>query len=146
MRKPGPRGRGSRERQQISPTGFSPSFYPSLAMGVFRQRITIQAPVYIPDEIGGYSGGIRSADDGWEDVTTIWAYVQTINPTSFVDEKQWRDKQFLEQQWYSVTVRYRGDITTNMRFVYKTKKLIVYSIVNRDLLNWQTTSFCREGG
>lgn len=147
MRKPGPRGRGSRAQPNLSPQGQSPLFYPPLFAGTFRDKLTIQKQVLVPNDSGGFGGGVWASDEGWEDVKTVWARIQSINPTAFVDEKQWRDKQFLYQQWFAITLRYGAPLDTNMRLLYKgTRKFIIYSIVDRDLLRWETNLFCREGG
>lgn len=147
MRRPGPRGRGGRSQPNISPQGQSPLFYPPLFAGTFRDKVTIQKQVLLPNDSGGFDGGVWASDEGWEDVKTVWARIQSIDPTTFLDQKQWRDKQFLYQQWFAITLRYGAELDTNMRLLYKgTRKFIIYSIVNKDILNWEVSLFVREGG
>lgn len=124
----------------------SNSVIPILPAGHFRQRVVIQEPDLTPDPIGGYSGGQWMEAAGWDDVATVWAYIQTVNPKDFRDHKQFRDKQYLEQQWYLVTIRYRGGIGTNMRLSWNGLYFSIFDVVNTDVVNWEIQMFCREGG
>lgn len=153
MKRLGPPGRGGSGQKRSHARGQSPLFNPLLA-GTFRNRVKIQQQDLTEDTFGGFGGGVWASDDGWTDVATVWAFIQTINPTAFLDQKQFRDKQFLTQEWFNVVLRFRGDINTNMRIVYNpdftdtanNRYLIIYSVVNRDLLKHQINLFCREGG
>lgn len=126
--------------------GKAASIFPPVPAGLFRQRVIIEEPDITADTIGGYTGGEWMGATGWTTVATVWAAIHTINPTAFADQKQFRDKQYLTQQWFNVMLRYRGGIGTNMRLNWNNRYLSIFSVVNTDELNWQTVLYCREGG
>lgn len=110
--------------------------------GKMRDRLTIQKPEYQGD---GQGGNVRQ----WEDVDTIWARIQTVSASSFADMERFQENQYRTVNHYLVTVRYGvgQQITTDMRFIYKTSRIFeIESVVTKDELNWETTLYCREEG
>lgn len=123
------------------------NFYaPSIPAGEFRQRITIQTPTLIQDDIGG---GVYQ----WDDLKTVWARIQTAsvgetnrNILSSRYNERFQQAQTREIQFFNVTMRYDSDITTDMRFTYNNRVFQIEAIINQDEFNMVQTLSCREGG
>lgn len=89
-------------------------------IGDLRSRATIESPVDAPDGAGGFTRTYAL-------LTQVWA---KIEPTSARDE-------FVEQRQeqsttHMVTIRWRGDVKSQMRVLHRGRKLLIQSIVDRD--------------
>lgn len=90
-----------------------------LAAGLFNQRVTIEQ-----------KSVARSATTGeevvsWVDVATVWASVQPIRGREYFAAAQMQDATD-----YRVTIRYRADVTREMRVVWKGVYLDIVSAID----------------
>ncbi len=90
------------------------------AIGALRQRVTLEAPVDTPDGAGGFA---RS----YAPVAQVWA---RIAPTSARED-------FVEQRAeqsisHLVTIRWRDDVASAMRFSFRGRKLLIRSVFDPD--------------
>ena len=107
--------------------------------GLMRHRVTIQQPTLLPDGMGG---GTYT----WSNVATVWANVTTTNPASSLNIEEQTSDQFRSVQYYIVVMRYRGNLQTNMRLIYRGRVLQILSIVDINERQWELRLYCREGG
>lgn len=85
-----------------------------------RHRITFQSVAQVTDGMGGFTST-------WGDVATVWAKVEPVNASErLISEK-------LEtQRSHKVKIRYRTDITTDMRFIFKGRTFQVKGFYSPD--------------
>jgi SPP1 family predicted phage head-tail adaptor len=91
-----------------------------LPIGALRHRVTLEAPIDAPDGAGGFSRSFTP-------VATLWA---RIAPSGVRED-------FVEQRAeqatnYVVTIRWRNDVSKDMRFVYRGRKLRIQSVLDPD--------------
>lgn len=85
-----------------------------------RHRITFQRIAQVTDGMGGFT-------TTWSDVATVWAKVEPVSASErLISEK-------LEtQRSHKVKIRYRSDITTDMRFTFNSRTFQVKGVHNPD--------------
>lgn len=108
----------------------------------FRQlkhRVTIQQPTLTPDGMGG-------GTHNWSDVATVWANVTTTAPSNTLNVEEWTSDQFRTTRYYIVVLRYRGNLTTDMRLMHRNRVLEILSIIDINERNWECRLYCKEGG
>lgn len=89
-------------------------------IGKMNKRITIQRLAQVPDGGGGYT-------EDWQDVATVWAKVEPL--------KSWEEYEAQKVQQkidYKMIIRYRSDITQDMRVVYNNVLYKIIGIKNID--------------
>jgi SPP1 family predicted phage head-tail adaptor len=85
-------------------------------IGALRQRVTIEAPVDVSDDAGGM---IRS----YAAIARVWADIESSGAGEEFDQQR------LEQfQMHIVTIRWRDDVKSQMRFDFKGRKLAIRSV------------------
>lgn len=89
-------------------------------IGELRHRVTLEAPVDAPDGAGGFTRTFTA-------IATLWA---RITPSGARED-------FVEQRAeqavsYVVTIRWRGDVTKDMRFVHRGRRLRIQSAFDPD--------------
>ena len=88
------------------------------SVGAMRERVVIQSQIHTVDDAGD---GATS----WETIATVWA---RVTPTS---AKQvalaGRDDTTLK---YAITIRYRADVTTRTRIIWRDRILIVTGVTD----------------
>lgn len=93
-----------------------------IRIGDLRHRITLQTLALTSDGQGGQT-------EAWADLATVWAYVKPIS----ANERLYAQK--LEPLiTHRVTIRYRTDVTSEMRFTYEGRKFQIkapYSLDER---------------
>jgi len=72
-------------------------------IGRLRRRLTLEAPVATPDELGG-------ATQVFEPVAAFWAQVEWLTGT-----EQWRQGRPEQVATHRVTLRWRGDLDAGKR-------------------------------
>lgn len=94
------------------------SAYPQI--GALRHRVTLEAPIDTPDDAGGFSRSFTTVADLWARITPGGAR------EDFVEQRA-------EQATsHVVTIRWRSDVTKDMRFVFRGRKLRIQSAVDPD--------------
>lgn len=88
--------------------------------GKMRQRIRIEQPVLTPDGLGG-------ATRAWQTVTTVWGEI-----ISGGGNESSRAGQLSSVVTHRITLRWRADITPEMRVVFGTRVFAIRAIIERD--------------
>lgn len=88
--------------------------------GLLRERVTLQRRADTPD--GG--GGVTAA---WQDVATLWARVQPEKGSEILKADRLQNP-----QRYIVTLRWRADVTPEMRLLWAGRVFEIYSVANVD--------------
>lgn len=90
------------------------------AIGVLRQRVMLEAPVDAPDGAGGFS---RS----YAPIAQLWARIAPISAREdFIEQRAEQSISHL------VTIRWRDDVVSAMRFSYRGRKLLIRSVFDPD--------------
>ena len=104
-----------------------------MRIGDLRKRVTLQTESSVSDNAGGYTLS-------WADVATVWA---DIVPTSMSEVIM---AQRLEGHvTHRVTIRYRSDITADMRVMYGARIFNVRGYMNKDENNRWIELLVEEG-
>lgn len=106
----------------------------SFAAGRLRERVIIEAPDHTADN----AAGRRTR---WRRVASVAAEVVPMAGNSGVDDLVVRDS----QAW-KVTIRYRADITTGHRLIYRGTPLSISAAVDPDMLRERLVINCESGG
>ena len=93
---------------------------PDNLSGRLNKRITLQQPLSTSDGGGGFS-------IAWQDVATLWADIAPHRSS----EPLLHDKLMLHNL-HRITIRYRSDITANMRFIFGSRIFLIIGITNVD--------------
>jgi SPP1 family predicted phage head-tail adaptor len=89
-------------------------------IGELRHRVTLEAPVDAPDGAGGYTRSFTA-------IANLWARIAPSGAREdFVEQ---RAEQAVS---YVVTIRWRGDVTKDMRFVHRGRRLRIQSAFDPD--------------
>jgi SPP1 family predicted phage head-tail adaptor len=89
-------------------------------IGALRHRVTLEAPVDAPDGAGGFSRSFTP-------IANLWARVAPGGAREdFVEQRAEQAANHV------VTIRWRDDVTKDMRFVHRGRKLRIQSTVDPD--------------
>jgi SPP1 family predicted phage head-tail adaptor len=89
-------------------------------IGELRHRVTLEAPVDAPDGAGGFTRSFTP-------IANLWARIAPSGAREdFVEQ---RAEQAVS---YVVTIRWRGDVTKDMRFVHRGRRLRIQSAFDPD--------------
>lgn len=89
-------------------------------IGALRHRVTLEAPIDAPDGAGGFSRSFAP-------VANLWAHVAPSSAREdFIEQ---RSEQATNQ---IVTIRWRDDVSKDMRFVYRGRRLRIQSTFDPD--------------
>lgn len=97
-----------------------------------KHRVTLQTPLSNPDGVGG-------RDTTWSDLADTWARITPITS----GEKPGHDAVALRQT-YKVTMRFRDDVSADMRIVFAGKAHDILSLSNVEMQNRWLECICRE--
>ena len=86
--------------------------------GRMRHRVTIQQQVRSATDYGGY-------EESWVDVATVWARIEPL-----MGRERWHGDQIESDLTHRVTIRYRSDVTPQMRVLYGSRVLKIISVIN----------------
>jgi len=101
-------------------------------IGDMRHRITFQKSVKTPD---GHKGHTVS----WQDLITVWASVEPLTGREY-----FYSHQIKAEVTHRVKIRYREDITTEMRAKFGERVLEIESIIDLKERCKMLEIFCRE--
>lgn len=76
--------------------------------GTLRHRVTIQRYELVVDDYGA-----PLHRESWKDVATVWASVEAVSGRDFFAARQEQS-----EVTHKVTIRYRGDVTAQMRVLH----------------------------
>jgi SPP1 family predicted phage head-tail adaptor len=89
-------------------------------IGELRHRVTLEAPVDAPDGAGGFARSFTP-------IANLWARIAPSGAREdFVEQ---RAEQVMS---HVVTIRWRDDVTKNMRFVHRGRRLRIQSAFDPD--------------
>ena len=89
-----------------------------IKIGDFRHRITFQEPIKTPD---GYKGFTIT----WQDGVVVWAQVDPLSGREYFYAHQIKN-----EVSHRIRIRYRTDVTVEMRILYGTRIFKVESIID----------------
>jgi len=84
-----------------------------------KHRITLQKPVNMA------LNSINEQTPIYEDITTIWACVEPLTGREYEENQKLQ-----EETSYRITIRYRIDVTANMRILFEGRKFFIQSVLN----------------
>lgn len=101
-------------------------------IGALRQRATIEAPIDEPDGAGGFTRR-------YAPLARVWARIAPVDGRDqFVEQRQ-------EQAiTHLATIRWRGDVTSQMRLAFANRKLLIQAIYDADETRRFLTCRCEE--
>ena len=102
--------------------------------GDLRDRLTIQRETRTPDGAGGFT-------TAWSDVGTVWAQAVPSGGQERLIAGSLRSK-----QGWTITIRWRGDVTNKDRFVLNDRALNIGSIEDPDRRRERLVALCETGG
>ncbi len=88
--------------------------------GKMRQRIRIEQPVLTPDGLGG-------ATRTWQTVTTVWGEIISNGGNEAL-----RAGQLVSVVTHRIILRWRADITSEMRVAFGTRIFAIRAVVEHD--------------
>lgn len=91
-----------------------------LLSSMLRHRVTIEAPIRTPDGQGGFS-------KEWQCLETVWAGMEPLGGSETLIGQQ-----ITPQTRYRVTIRYRTDISPDMRLVWNETTYNIRNIADPD--------------
>jgi SPP1 family predicted phage head-tail adaptor len=89
-------------------------------IGQMRERVTLQAPVRLPDGAGG-------ADAAWDAGATVWAKVEERG-----GEERAAGERLAAEARLRVTIRHRSGVTAEMRALWNGRALEITGIRDPD--------------
>lgn len=95
-----------------------------MRIGPLRHRITIQAKTQGVDEYGG------PIAESWADYAEVWASLYSKDGIEVFESQQVQS-----ERKEIITIRYRNDITEEMRVMYEGK---IYNIISVTTDNWRS--------
>lgn len=100
----------------------------------FRHRLTLEERVSVADGGGG-------AAESWSEVATVWAALH---------QKSGREREAADRlaarTATDITIRYRGGVTTDMRFRQGSKTFNIRGVLDVDGRRRWLKCVCEEGG
>ncbi len=99
--------------------------------GALRNRVTIQAESFTKDTATGENLS------GWQDVCTVWAAVEPVRGREY-----FRNFETHSRQTIRVRIRYRPDITGDMRVKIGDDILYIHSVINFENRNQELLLVC----
>ena len=101
-------------------------------IATLRTRLKLQAPVDVPDPLGGFARD-------WQDVADIWASVASSAPVpQFVAARQ--DARVTHR----ITIRWRPDITAAMRFEGDGGTYVIHGANDSDAYRAFLVCYCEQ--
>ncbi len=101
--------------------------------GRMRQRIRIEQPVLTPDGLGG-----NTRD--WQVIATVWASIRTRS-----GDERMAAGQLASQVTHRITLRYREDITPDMRIVFGTRIFAIRALLRDEYKKRSLEILAEEG-
>ncbi len=97
-----------------------------LDIAELRHRITFQRVAQVSDGMGGFT-------TTWNNIATVWAKVEPVTASERIYSERLET-----QRSHKVKIRYRDDITTDMRFTFKSRVFQIHGVHSPDERNGYT--------
>lgn len=101
-------------------------------IGELRHRITFQIPVVQDDGYGG-------EEKAWQDAFSAWASIKPISGREYYDAMS-----IQSEVTHRIRVRYRPDITTDMRIEHGDRIYEIEAVIDIDSRHKYLEILCRE--
>lgn len=101
-------------------------------IGALRHRLRLEAPVDADDGAGGFNRSYHT-------IGFVWARVAAI-----ASSQQFIEQKFEQTSVYQVDIRWREDIATEMRFVFRNRILLIRDVRDPDGAQRFLTCACEE--
>ena len=89
-------------------------------IGALRQRVTIETPIDAPDGAAGFTRR-------YAPLANVWARIEAVSGQDrFVEQRQEQAITHVAQ------IRWRSDVTSQMRLVFGARKLLIQSVYDTD--------------
>ena len=89
-------------------------------IGALRHRVTLEAPVDVFDDLGGFTRDFAP-------LTQLWARIETQGAEqAFVEQRSEQVRRTV------VTIRWRSDLVSGMRFDFRGRKLLIRGVTEAD--------------
>jgi SPP1 family predicted phage head-tail adaptor len=88
--------------------------------GRMRQRVRIEAPALTADGLGGTTRA-------WQTVATVWAEIRTLS-----GNERMAAGQLASQVTHRILLRYRTDVTQEMRILFGTRVFAIRAVLEKD--------------
>lgn len=92
--------------------------------GTLNRRITVQRRTGAVDELGA------PLPDAWEDYALIWANIRAPSGMGSISAQFQSAGQEISRVMYSMRVRYRKDITADMRVLYQGEAYEIRQVIH----------------
>jgi SPP1 family predicted phage head-tail adaptor len=89
-------------------------------IGDLRRRVTLEAYVDLPDDTGGFARSFVVIGKAWAKIEALGA------------QTQFMEQRLEETRSFAVTLRWRGDVVSQMRLGLGGRKLMVMSVEDPD--------------
>ena len=103
-------------------------------IGRMRSRITLEQRVLTPDTGGG-------GTTGWQTLATVWAEIIPLAQRESLEAEQTRARTA-----YDITIRYRTDITSDLRVFFQNRALAIRSVIDVGHRHRWLQLHCEEDG
>lgn len=97
-----------------------------------RHRVTLQKKEITEDEL-------KQQTENWTDIATVWAAIEPLSEREYFAAKQVNAEISVR-----ITIRYRKDVTTDMRMVFEGRIFEVLSVINPKESCVSLVLMCRE--
>lgn len=101
-------------------------------IGALRHRVTLEAPVDVADELGGFTRSFAP-------VAHVWARIETLGAS-----EQFVEQRLEQSRRHAVTIRWRADLTSGMRFDLRGRKLVIRGLEDSDERRKFLKCLCEE--
>lgn len=101
-------------------------------IGELRHRITLERYVDLPDDTGGFVRNFLV-------IGKVWAKIESLGA-----QTQFTEQRLEETRNIAVTLRWRGDVASQMRFGLGARKLVIMSVEDPDGTGRFLRCLCQE--
>lgn len=88
--------------------------------GLLRHELSLQSAQLAADSLGGFS-------ETWVVVATVFGRIEPVDARSFFGAAQ-----RMEEATHEITIRYRTDVSSGMRFEKQGRGFLVMSVIDPD--------------
>lgn len=103
-----------------------------MKIGSLRHKVTLQKKVVTEDEL-------KQQTETWTDIATVWASVEPLSGREYFTAKQVNADISVK-----ITMRYRKDVTPEMRVAFNETVYEILSVIDPEERNISLILMCRE--
>lgn len=103
-----------------------------MRIGELRHRVTLQRKEITED-------ALKQQSEVWTDIATVWARIEPLSGREYFAARQEN-----AEVTAKITIRYRKDVTPDMRAVSEGRVFDVLSVINPEERNISLVLMCKE--